>query len=96
MYQARSLIGSDASGLSDPYAQIIFGENSTKTQVFDRIATIALFSFRIDLILFYRFAGDRRDFEPDLGRTADHQRSDTVRDQRRHKETSAEHRGGNI
>jgi len=33
MYQARSLIGSDASGLSDPYAQIIFGENSTKTQV---------------------------------------------------------------
>lgn len=33
MYQARSLIGSDASGLSDPYAQIIFGEYSTKTQV---------------------------------------------------------------
>jgi len=33
MYQARSLIGSDASGLSDPYAQIIFCENSTKTQV---------------------------------------------------------------
>ncbi|VVC45932.1 Hypothetical protein CINCED_3A016890 [Cinara cedri] len=35
MYQARSLIGSDASGLSDPYAQIIFGENSIKTQVID-------------------------------------------------------------
>ncbi|XP_025413884.1 otoferlin-like isoform X4 [Sipha flava] len=35
MYQARSLIGSDASGLSDPYAQIIFCENSTKTQVID-------------------------------------------------------------
>lgn len=33
MYQARSLIGSDASGLSDPYAQIIIGEHSTKTQV---------------------------------------------------------------
>lgn len=33
MYQARSLIGSDASGLSDPYAQIIFGEHSAKTQV---------------------------------------------------------------
>ncbi|XP_050432533.1 otoferlin-like isoform X3 [Adelges cooleyi] len=35
MYQARSLIGSDASGLSDPYAQVIFGEHSTKTQVID-------------------------------------------------------------
>lgn len=33
MYQARSLIGSDASGLSDPYAQIIFGEHTIKTQV---------------------------------------------------------------
>ncbi|XP_050539137.1 otoferlin-like isoform X2 [Daktulosphaira vitifoliae] len=35
IYQARSLIGSDASGLSDPYAQIIFGEHSAKTQVID-------------------------------------------------------------
>ena len=25
MYQARSLIGSDASGLSDPFARVVFG-----------------------------------------------------------------------
>ncbi|XP_013379026.1 otoferlin isoform X3 [Lingula anatina] len=33
MYQARSLIGSDASGLSDPFARVIFQEQSSSTQV---------------------------------------------------------------
>ena len=35
MYQARSLIGSDASGLSDPYARIAFGDQSVCTQVIE-------------------------------------------------------------
>ncbi|CAM1319906.1 FER1L6 (predicted) [Pycnogonum litorale] len=35
MYQARSLIGSDSSGLSDPFARVLFGENSLTTQVID-------------------------------------------------------------
>ncbi|XP_057656510.1 otoferlin-like isoform X1 [Diorhabda carinulata] len=35
IYQARSLIGSDASGLSDPFARIIAGEFSKTTQVID-------------------------------------------------------------
>ena len=35
MYQARSLIGSDASGLSDPFARVVFGEQSQVTQVID-------------------------------------------------------------
>ena len=33
MYQARSLIGSDASGLSDPFARVICGEYCKTTQV---------------------------------------------------------------
>ncbi len=33
MYQARSLIGSDASGLSDPFARVIAGEYCRTTQV---------------------------------------------------------------
>ena len=33
MYQARSLIGSDASGLSDPFARVVFGDQSQCTQV---------------------------------------------------------------
>ena len=33
MYQARSLIGSDASGLSDPFARIVLGDQSLCTQV---------------------------------------------------------------
>lgn len=33
VYQARSLIGSDASGLSDPFARVIIGENMRVTQV---------------------------------------------------------------
>ncbi|XP_067008818.2 otoferlin [Anabrus simplex] len=35
MYQARSLIGSDASGLSDPFARVVIGELSRATQVID-------------------------------------------------------------
>jgi otoferlin len=35
MYQARSLIGSDASGLSDPYSQVVAGEWCKTTQVVD-------------------------------------------------------------
>ncbi|KAG5866594.1 hypothetical protein JTB14_013113 [Gonioctena quinquepunctata] len=35
IYQARSLIGSDASGLSDPFARIIAGEFSKTTEVID-------------------------------------------------------------
>ncbi|XP_050710389.1 otoferlin-like isoform X3 [Eriocheir sinensis] len=35
MYQARSLIGSDSSGLSDPFARVIMGEHSRLTQVID-------------------------------------------------------------
>ena len=34
MYQARSLIGSDASGLSDPFARVICGEYCRITQVY--------------------------------------------------------------
>jgi len=33
MYQARSLIGSDASGLSDPFARVVCGEYCKTTQV---------------------------------------------------------------
>uniref|UniRef100_T1JBU8 C2 domain-containing protein n=1 Tax=Strigamia maritima TaxID=126957 RepID=T1JBU8_STRMM len=35
MYQARSLIGSDASGLSDPFARVVIGEYSQITQVIE-------------------------------------------------------------
>ncbi|XP_064626480.1 otoferlin-like [Lineus longissimus] len=35
MYQARSLIGSDDTGLSDPFARVIFGDQSLCTQVID-------------------------------------------------------------
>ncbi len=35
IYQARSLIGSDASGLSDPYAMIFITEFSKTTQVIE-------------------------------------------------------------
>ena len=35
MYQARSLIGSDASGLSDPFARIVFNDHSVITQVIE-------------------------------------------------------------
>ncbi|KAK4312408.1 hypothetical protein Pmani_016177 [Petrolisthes manimaculis] len=35
MYQARSLIASDSSGLSDPFARVIMGEHCRVTQVID-------------------------------------------------------------
>lgn len=35
IYQARSLIGSDSSGLSDPFARVIIGNCSATTQVID-------------------------------------------------------------
>ncbi|XP_054723978.1 otoferlin-like [Uloborus diversus] len=35
MYQARSLIGSDSSGLSDPFARVLFSDISQTTQVID-------------------------------------------------------------
>ncbi|XP_071807797.1 otoferlin-like isoform X5 [Asterias amurensis] len=35
IYQARSLIGSDSSGLSDPFARIIFGSESRSTRVIE-------------------------------------------------------------
>ncbi|CAH2103117.1 unnamed protein product [Euphydryas editha] len=35
IYQARSLIGSDSSGLSDPFARVIIGECSASTLVID-------------------------------------------------------------
>ncbi|XP_059174098.1 otoferlin-like isoform X2 [Physella acuta] len=36
MYQARQLIGSDASGLSDPFARIAFADQSLATQVIEQ------------------------------------------------------------
>ncbi|XP_065212252.1 otoferlin-like [Planococcus citri] len=36
MYQARSLIGSDRSGLSDPSARVFIGETSAETQVINQ------------------------------------------------------------
>ncbi|XP_038056596.1 otoferlin-like isoform X3 [Patiria miniata] len=35
IYQARSLIGSDSSGLSDPFARVIFGSESRSTRVIE-------------------------------------------------------------
>ncbi|KAI8430623.1 hypothetical protein MSG28_000832 [Choristoneura fumiferana] len=35
IYQARSLIGSDSSGLSDPFAKVIIGSSTATTQVID-------------------------------------------------------------
>ena len=35
MYQARGLIGSDDSGLSDPFARVVFGDQSLCTLVID-------------------------------------------------------------
>ncbi|XP_064604472.1 otoferlin-like [Liolophura sinensis] len=35
MYQARSIVGSDASGLSDPFARVCFCDQSLSTQVID-------------------------------------------------------------
>ncbi|XP_014369899.2 otoferlin-like [Papilio machaon] len=35
IYQARSLIGSDSSGLSDPFARVVIGDSVSNTQVID-------------------------------------------------------------
>lgn len=35
IYQARSLIGSDSSGLSDPFARVVLGDASATTQVIE-------------------------------------------------------------
>ncbi|CAG4962252.1 unnamed protein product [Parnassius apollo] len=35
IYQARSLIGSDSSGLSDPFARVIIGDSTSTTQIID-------------------------------------------------------------
>jgi len=35
MYQARGLIGSDESGLSDPFARVVFVDQSQCTQVIE-------------------------------------------------------------
>lgn len=35
VYQARSLIGSDSSGLSDPFARVVVGDATATTQVID-------------------------------------------------------------
>ncbi|CAH0402078.1 unnamed protein product [Chilo suppressalis] len=35
IYQARSLIGSDSSGLSDPFARVVIGDSTATTQVID-------------------------------------------------------------
>ncbi|ESN95703.1 hypothetical protein HELRODRAFT_114638 [Helobdella robusta] len=35
MYQARGLIGSDDTGLSDPFARVVFGHESSVTRVID-------------------------------------------------------------
>ena len=35
MYQARGLIGSDESGLSDPFARVVFLDQSQCTQVIE-------------------------------------------------------------
>ena len=35
LYQARSLIGSDDSGLSDPFARVVVGEYCKTTQVIE-------------------------------------------------------------
>lgn len=100
MYQARSLIGSDASGLSDPYAQIIFCENSTKTQVYTNnipVHLIVIITIIVHVLTYLsRFAGDRRNVESYLGRTADRQRGDTVRDEGRHQKASAHRCRGDI
>jgi len=34
LYQARSLIGSDESGLSDPFARVIVSNQCRRTQVY--------------------------------------------------------------
>ncbi|KAK6628981.1 hypothetical protein RUM43_002798 [Polyplax serrata] len=63
MYQARSLIGSDASGLSDPFARVILGEHCKTTQVLDETLSPTWDELLIfDEILFW---GTREDIKKD-------------------------------
>lgn len=63
VYQARSLIGSDASGLSDPFALIIVGEFSKVTQVIDETLSPTWDELLVfDEILIY---GTKDDIEAD-------------------------------
>ncbi|RWS06883.1 otoferlin-like isoform X3, partial [Dinothrombium tinctorium] len=61
MYQARSLIGSDSSGLSDPFAKVIFADYCQMTQVIEETLSptwdemlifpqVTLFGNRIDIL----------------------------------------------
>lgn len=61
MYQARSLIASDTSGLSDPFAKVIFADCAQVTQVIEetlsptwdemlRFHSVTLYGSRIDLL----------------------------------------------
>ena len=47
VYQARSLIGSDDSGLSDPFARVIMGEYCKTTQVITIIITNNMMVFQV-------------------------------------------------
>ena len=47
VYQARSLIGSDDSGLSDPFARVIMGEYCRTTQVITIIITNNMKVFQV-------------------------------------------------
>ncbi|XP_050298666.1 otoferlin-like [Anthonomus grandis grandis] len=67
IYQARSLIGSDASGLSDPFARVIAGEFSRTTQVIDETLSptwdeLLLF----DEILLFGSADDIKEDAPSI------------------------------
>ena len=93
MYQARSLIGSDASGLSDPFARVIIGEYCKTTQVNLRWELLCSckarplhflplkthFSFPVT------FTGDWWDAVPNLGWIAGIWRSTCLWTQRRYK-----------
>ena len=52
MYQARSLIGSDASGLSDPFARVIIGEYCKTTQVLFLNVKFFLFFKHLFFVIF--------------------------------------------
>ena len=52
MYQARSLIGSDASGLSDPFARVIIGEYCKTTQVLFLNLNFFLFFKHLFFVIF--------------------------------------------
>lgn len=53
MYQARSLIASDNSGLSDPFARVIIGEHCRETQVSGRVTFDLVGIMDMDLRSFF-------------------------------------------